>query len=134
MTVESARGSPRPAFSKRYLLALLYAGGLILVGYFSYLYGWYTGFVFETITSNIDHGRVHLMTAKAIRDGDVARALWMQDLAVEGCLNGLSRLAEMVPEQYESAHRGILRDMTRYRTEYPDSDKGTRIEDFEVAK
>lgn len=58
----------------------------------------------------------------------------MQDLAVEGCLNGSERLTEMVPEEYQSAHRGILRDMTRYRTEYPDSDKGTRIEEFEVEK
>ena len=134
MAVESARGSPWQTLSKRYLLALLYVGGLILVGYLSYLYGWYTGFVFQTVTSNIDHGRIHLMAAKAIREGEVDRALWMQDLAVEGCLNGLERLTDMVPEEYESAHRGILRDMTRYRTEYPDSDKGTRIEEFEVEK
>ena len=134
MTKESARGSPPRARSRRYLLVLSYVGGLILVGYLSYLYGWYTGFVYQTINSNIDHGRVHLMTAKSIRDGDVARSLWMQDLAVEGCLNGLERLTEMVPEKYQTAHQGILRDMTRYRTEYPDSDMGTRIEEFEVEK
>ena len=134
MTAESARGSPRTHFVKRYLLASLYAGGLILVGYLSYLYGWYTGFVYQTITSSIDHGRVQLGAAKAIREGQVDRALWMQDLAVEASLNSLERLTEMVPKKYDEAHRGILRDMTRYRAEYPDSDKGTRIEELEVEK
>lgn len=86
MTVESARGSPGPSFVKRYLLATLYAGGLLLVGYLSYLYGWYTGFVSQTITSNIDHGRVHLMAAKAIREGEVERAL-------SGCRTSPSRAA-----------------------------------------
>ena len=134
MAAKSARGSPGPSLVKRYLWASLYVGAIILVGYLSYLYGWYTGFVFQTITSNIDHGRVHLVAAKAIREGEVEQALWIQDLAVEGCLNSLERLTEMVPKKYEEAHRGILQDMTRYRAEYPDSDKGTRIEEFEVEK
>jgi len=52
-----------------------------------------------------------------------------QDLAIEGSLYSLERLSNMVPARFEPAHRSLLQDIKDYRAQYPDSNKGTGIEE-----
>ena len=134
MTKDSAGGIPAPGFLRRYLAGLLYLGAIILVGYLSYLFGWYTGLVHETVSANIDNGRIMLQASRALRRGEAENALWIQDLAIEGSLYSLERLSNMVPARFEPAHRSLLQDIKDYRAQYPDSNKGTGIEEFEVEK
>jgi hypothetical protein len=127
---ESTRGSPATRSSKRYLAALIYIGGIIVVGYLSYLYGWYTGVVQETVKADIENGRVALQASKALRLGQPERALWIQDLAVEGYLYSLQQLTDIVPPRFQSEHRILVQEIVSYRGRYPDANKGTKIEEF----
>jgi hypothetical protein len=75
----------------------------------------------------MEHGRVNLEAARAIRKGDVERSLRMQDQAIEGSFYSLENLRSLVSPAYEETYRAILRDIEQYREDFPDADKGTRI-------
>ena len=103
---------------KRLLFALVYALTIIGSSYGGYIWGWYDGFMYQSIVAGLAETKVSVSAAKSLRLQDPELALELLESNITWMNMSLTDAADQVPPEEQGNFEIVMRYLADYRAAY----------------